>query len=131
MRVQGINNQNSISHKAYFKPNAEFKRLWTIRPIKDDGFFNKLKNFKSELPNHELEIIEINRFIIDKKVSDTYLIFNNVTHKSFGVAIALTNVKNNLELILESLLSGNDKTKDFFKSTEDTLKFEEITTKKI
>ena len=42
MKVQGINNQNSISHKAYFKPNAEFKKLWASRPINKFEFNNKL-----------------------------------------------------------------------------------------
>ena len=129
MKVQGINNQNSISHKAYFKPNAEFKKLWAYRPIKKLEFDNKLSDVKNKLPNHQLEIIDSGRSIIGEKVQDYYLVFNNITNKAFGLAIAATSVKNHLETLFESLLEKNDKTEDFFKSTWDTTDFDNITTK--
>ena len=129
MKVQGINNQNSISHKAYFKPNTEFKKLWAYRPIKKIEFDNKLSDVKNKLPNHQLEIIDSGRSIIGEKVQDYYLVFNNITNKAFGLAIAATSVKNHLETLFESLLEKNDKTDDFFKSTWDTTDFDKITTK--
>ena len=54
MRIQSINQNNNISHKAYFKPNTEFKKLWSVRP---KFFGNKLVDLRKNLPNHELEIL--------------------------------------------------------------------------
>lgn len=129
MKVQGINNQNSVSHKAYFKPNAEFKKLWASRPINKLEFDNKLSDVKNKLPNHQLEIIDAGRVLIDEDLKDYYLIFNNVTNKAFGIAFAHTTVKNHIETLFESLLEKNDKTEDFFKSTWDSTDFDNITTK--
>lgn len=129
MKIQGINNQNNISHKAYFKPNAEFKKLWAYRPTNTDNYFNKLRQVKNELPNHQLEIIDSSRALIDETPRDCYLIFNNATNKAFGLAIAVTSVKNHLVEVLDSLLEKNDKTKDFFEYSWDTSEFDNITTK--
>lgn len=129
MKVQGINNPNSISHKAYFKPNAEFKNLWAIRPMNSENYFEKLEKVKYNLPSHQLEIIDSGRAFFDEKIKDYYLIFNNFTNKSFGVAIEVSSVKNHLEEVLDSLLEKNEKTVDFFNFTKDSSKFHEITNK--
>lgn len=129
MNIQPINNQNNISYKAYFKPNAEFKKLWGTRPTNTDDYFVKLRKVEKDLPNHQLEIIDSGRSIIEEKMKDYYLIFNNVTNKAFGVAIAVTSVKNHLVEVLDSLLEKNKKTDDFFKSTWDSSEFDRITTK--
>ncbi len=129
MKVQGINNQNNLSHKAYFMPNAEFKKLWASRPMNNETYLKKLKKVKYDLPSHQLEIIESGRALIDEKLKDYYLIFNNLTKKSFGVAIAVGSVKNHLEEVFDSLLEKNEKTADFFKSTMDSSAFHDITNK--
>ena len=131
MKVQGINNQNNLSHKAYFKPNAEFKKLWANRPIMKLEFNSKLLNVKNKLPNHQLEIIDSGRTLINEKLNDYYLIFNNDTNKAFGLAIAVTSVKNHLETLFESLLEKNDKTENFFMSDLDTGNFQQITREKL
>ncbi len=129
MKVQSINNQNNISHKAYFKPNAEFKKLWAVRPKNTEDYFDRLRKFKNDLPNHQLEIVDSGRALIDEKLQDFYLIFNNVTNKAFGVSITVGSVKNHLVKVLNLLLEKNDKTQDFFKSTWDSSEFDNITTK--
>ena len=129
MKVQGINNQNSISHKAYFNPNAEFKKLWASRPMNSETYLKKLKKVKYDLPSHQLEIIDSGRALIDEKLKDYYLIFNNVTNKAFGLAFAVTTVKNHLEEVFDSLLEKNEKTADFFKSTMVSSAFHDITNK--
>ena len=129
MRIQEINNQNNVSHKAYFKPNVEFKKLWGTRPQETEKYFDKLHQVKFLLPCHELEIIEAGRSLIDEKMKDFYVIFNNVTKKSFGVSIAVTSVKNHLVEVFDSLLEKNEKTRDFFNSTNDAVEFSKITNK--
>ena len=129
MKIQAINNQNNINHKAHFKPNAEFKKLWAVRPQNSENYFNKLRQVKNELPNHQLEIIDSGRAMFDDKLKDFYLIFNNVTNKAFGIAFTVTTVKNHLEEVFNSLLEKNEKTVDFFKSTWDSSEFVNITTK--
>ena len=128
MKVQGINNQNSISHKAYFKPNTEFKKLWAYKPSNMEVLHKKIARIKNGLPNHEIEIIDSGRAAINEKLSDFYLLFNNVTKKAFGVAIVVSSVKNHLETVLDSLLEQNDKTKNFFESDDSNLvEFDKIT----
>lgn len=83
MRINSIQQQNNISHKAYFKPNANFKKLFgenvAYYKFMDES---RIKKFK-ELPNHELEIIDIIRR--DSKVSGGAIsctVFNNTTKKA-------------------------------------------------
>ena len=132
MKIQKIaNNQcnNNISHKAYFEPNRDFKKLWAVRPKDTKDYLIKMQKVKGELPNHQLEIIDSGRWVINEKLKDCYLIFNNMTNKSFGLAIAVDSVKNHFEEVLDSLLEKNEYMTDFFKSTGDTLEFNNITTK--
>ena len=49
--------------------------------------------------------------------------------KSFGVSIAVTSVKNHLVEVFDSLLEKNEKTRDFFNSTNDAVEFSKITNK--
>ena len=128
MKIQSIDNQN-ISHKAYFKPNTEFKKLWAVRPQNDENYFNQLRRVKKELPNHQLEIIDSFGSLIDEIPSKCYLIFNNITNKAFGLAIAATSTKNHLVEVFDSLLEKNEKTTDFFTPNWDSSEFENITTK--
>ena len=130
MKVQGINNQNSISHKAYFMPNAEFKKLWAVRPKNSGNYIENLQKVKSVLPNHEIEIIESGKTLFDEKMKDYYLLFNNITKKAFGVMIAATSVRNHLETVLECLLEKNERTENFFMSDLDTVNFIQITREK-
>ena len=72
MKIQAIgnnHNQNNISHKAYFKPNSNFKKLFGEH-ISQFKFMDEggLKKFR-ELPHHELEIVEIIKR--DSRVSST------------------------------------------------------------
>ena len=117
MQVQGINNQNNISYKAYFKPNAEFKYLWAVRPVELNTIKGKLIKFKSDLPNQELEII--NKEFLYGENNDSkliYTIFNNATKKAKDIAIAISSTKNVFETIIEDLLDKNKNNDYFFKS---------------
>ena len=132
MKVQGINNQNYISHKAYFKPNAEFKKLWAFRPTKTETFADKLQKVRTKLPNHEIEIIDSGKALIDEKLQNYFLLFNNFTKKSFGVAIAATSVKNHLETVFDCLLEKNKRTENFFDDEiTNSLDYDDITTRRI
>ncbi len=136
MKVQGvntgtINNQSNVSHKAYFKPNAEFKKLWAFRPTNKEAYLDKLQKVKSVLPNHEIEIIKSGKTLFDEKMKDYYLLFNNITKKSFGVMIAATSVRNHLETVLECLLEKNERTENFFKADMDTIDFKLITSENL
>ena len=83
MKIQSINSQNSISHRAYFKENTllkkvleqDFKRGWT------GDLTYEAKRFKSMLPNHELEILHIdpNKYKYAKK--GAFTVINSVTKK--------------------------------------------------
>ncbi|MBQ4115174.1 hypothetical protein IJD34_07190 [bacterium] len=83
MKINPIPQQNNISHKAYFKPNANFKKLFGEQITHFQFMDNAgIKKFK-ELPNHELEIIDIIRR--DSRVSRGAIsctVFNNVTKKA-------------------------------------------------
>ena len=55
MKIQAINNQNNINHKAYFKPNAEFMKEEGLMQIlsrfnlyRDSDFF-KLEDKKTDI----------------------------------------------------------------------------------
>ena len=115
MKVQVIKNQNSISHKAYFKQNKEFKMLWAIRPEKMENIRYKLQNFKHNLPSHELEIIDSS--VLYNEVEGNkyiYTIINNTTKKAKDVLIDLTSAKNLFETVIDDLTEKNDKNNYFF-----------------
>lgn len=119
MRIQAINQNNSINHKAYFKPNTQFKKLWSARP-KCSG--DKLVDLRKKLPNHELEILTCEKvageFIDNKLVGNkwVYGIFNNETKKAVGIPVPFESDKSHLEVILEILLSKHERVQNFFKN---------------
>ena len=61
MRIQPTNN-NSVSHKAYFVPNSNFKILHGMEIKKTVINLTELKKLR-ELPNHPLEILEMKKRI--------------------------------------------------------------------
>ncbi|MBO5739280.1 hypothetical protein J6R97_08080 [bacterium] len=116
MKLQVINSPNNITHKAYFKPNTEFKYLWAVRPTNMNTMRNKLENFSFNLPAHELEIIKTE--ILYDGVKDSkfiYTIFNNVTKKAKDVILALSGTKNIFESIIDDLLVKNERNNYFFR----------------
>lgn len=58
MKIQSINNNYNVSHKAYFKPNTNFHILYG-REIKSNFVNPMLVKKVKELPNHELEILKL------------------------------------------------------------------------
>jgi hypothetical protein len=59
MKVQGVNNnQNNISHCAYFKFNKPYQTLYN-NALKTKYLEKAKENFYKDLPNHELEILNI------------------------------------------------------------------------
>ena len=59
MKVQGVNNnQNNISHCAYFKFNESYKTLYN-NALKTKYLKKAKIDFYKDLPNHELEILNI------------------------------------------------------------------------
>ena len=102
MQVTPINSQNNISHKAYFKPNEAFNRLYG----------KHYKNFSQEtiaklknLPEHKLEIVGTRLYerVLEMDV------FNTFTNKTATYEL-------NKEKPFESLIKGlsSEKSKDFF-----------------
>ena len=76
MKIPAINNNNhAVAHKAYFKPNKHFKNLAYGDAIKYKCLPELMQPFKKSLPNHELEILQINSSNIAK-------ILNKTTHKT-------------------------------------------------
>ena len=114
MKVQGVNNnQNYISHKAYFKQNKHFMDLYknAEKPGKLAQFANDLK---TRTPNHELEILNINK-LVKKAGLDLCEIKNNTTKKIDRLLIS--NNKDTLLYILSYLCLYRDS--DFFKFEEE------------
>lgn len=109
MKIQAINNQNNINHKAYFKPNAEFMKLYK-NAKKTEKLADAANFFKEKVPNHELEILGVlkNPKILGLAV---YEIANNITQKKEKVLI------NNEEEGLMQILSRFNlyRDSDFFK----------------
>ena len=58
MKVQGINNQSNISHKAYFKQNEILEKLYK-KAKKTEDLVKFSRDLKTKTPNHELEITGI------------------------------------------------------------------------
>ena len=111
MKVQGVNNnQNNLSHKAYFKRNAMFNNLCdrSLQYITEEA----ISKFNA-LPNHELEILSVTR----NKFSgvDCIAIFNNTTKKRS--VFAITGGDKLKELV--DILCGKSQEVDwFFKRSE-------------
>ena len=83
MKIQSINSQNNISYRAYFKENTlfkkvleqDFKRGWT------GDLTYEAKRFKSMLPNHELEILNIDPSKYEQSNTGSFTVINNMTKK--------------------------------------------------
>ena len=59
MKVQGVNNnQNNLSHKAYFKKNDAFMTLYK-KANKTEELATFAQDLKTLTPNHEIEITNI------------------------------------------------------------------------
>jgi hypothetical protein len=81
MKIQSINNNQNVSHKAYFKPNAEFKRLYTKS---HEVIKNKVQRIK-DLPHQEIELL--GEFKDSKTGREMYYVFNNMTKKMLQVDV--------------------------------------------
>ena len=78
MKVQGINNQNSISHKAYFKPNELLSDLYS-KSAKSKELRTLAEYFRTNLPKQELEILKCDKSLTNFLI---YEVKNNVTQKT-------------------------------------------------
>ena len=127
MQISPVNNQ-SISHKAYFKPNVEFKNLWANSIITEE-VKNGLSKLKT-LNNHELEIVKSGRAIresVKPEVIEFYTIFNNFTKKALTISKGMKVNNNPLLAVLEGLLYKNEEVNNFYIKDEETDLFEKHT----
>ena len=127
MKIQGINNnQNCISHKAYFKPNTEFMNLYK-KANKTENLAQQSKFFKEIVPHHELEITGI---LKNAEYPNWigYEVVNNVTQKL--KTVLTTDDTNGLIGILYHFNLFRDS--DFFKFDDEKADIDclEILTKK-
>lgn len=81
MKIQSVHNNQNISHKAYFKPNAEFKRMYTKS---HEVIKNKVQRIK-DLPHQEIELL--GEFKDANSGKMLYNVFNNFTKKVLQVDI--------------------------------------------
>ena len=115
MQINQINDNQTVSHKAYFKPNAEFKRLCNrgLQSVKPQQIETLLSR-----PNHELEIL--GRII--HRDATTFEVFNNTTKRLSN--IILSKDKANLSGLIDKLCSNYG----YFDSTsDDIVKFDKLT----
>ena len=113
MKVQGLNNQNNLSHKAYFKQNEAFKFLY--KNANKNELFSEIANTcKKNLPNHELEIAT--DLFVNNEKSGLCRIFNNTTKKTTSTLVS--NGSMGLLAILSHILLIEGIT-DFFVEGED------------
>lgn len=112
MKIQSINPQNNISHKAFFKKNEALEFLYK-KAKKTEKLVQFSKDLRKMTPSHELEITKIykNKNLIENSV---YEIVNNTTEKF--VRIFANNDENGLIMILSHLNLFRDS--DFFKFDE-------------
>lgn len=117
MRIQESGNYN-INHKAYFKNNALFREAY--------GNFAKpektiIEKFKNNLPNHELEILKLDKERFHWNIS----IFNNITKKFqiFNIS-RYPNGTNRSEdtTCLDRLMQNLIEIPDFFEKKQDEIK---------
>lgn len=114
MRIQAINNnynQNNISHKAHFKVNSNFEKLYKEQcKHKEFNYFSKL--FKETLPNHEIEITKLKDIARSEERACEFV--NNTTKQVYNTIIPWR--KESL-LYLTSLI-GLMKEDSFFKGVD-------------
>ena len=110
MKIQATNNQNNISHKAFFKPNDTFNNLYGKygKGVTKEAIA-KLKT----LPDHRLEMLAIRDF---EKVLDVD-IFNTYTQKTLTIGVTKKNPIESLINIIASETSENFFKEDALNST--------------
>ena len=114
MKIQAINQNNNISHKAYFKPNKEFKRIFgESRALSPD-----LKKRLANLPNHEIEVLNI----VSGFAGTFCAIFNNNTKIKSEVSIP-----DPYTALEEIIISMEKYPNSFFRRYDRIDEFEEIT----
>jgi hypothetical protein len=98
MKVQGINNQDNLSYRAYFKPNTEFKKLWAYKPSNMEVLHKKIARIKNYVINSAIfgavfGVMDIVLMLFtENEVSDyklTQVIFPNLTE---GLTLVITAV---------------------------------------
>lgn len=114
MRIQAINQNNSINHKAYFKPNKEFKRIFGNSRALSPDFKKRLAN----LPNHEIEVLNIGSGFSGAFCT----IFNNNTKILNDV-----NIRDPYTALEEIIISMEKYPNTFFRRYDRIDEFEEIT----
>ena len=105
MKINSIQQQNNISHKAYFKPNNHFNKIFGHQALVQNCDETLLKKFR-ELPNHEIEIVDI--ICRDKNVSYgefSCTVVNNTTHKALNLIVEKTYEK--MDRILGQLTNNS------------------------
>ena len=116
MKVQTINNQNNISHEAYFKPNEQLRNLYNVS-AKTKELRTMAEQFKNNLPKHELEIIKTENSKLTNYI--LYKIKNNQTqqiHRAFVTKDSIDKPRYGLYEILAACCRLNNT--DFFKEGE-------------
>ena len=104
MKINPIQ-QNNISHKAYFKPNENFRKLFGHQIMVKHCEESLLKKFRN-MPNHEIEIVDIINTGKNLAYGDfTCTLINNSTKKTINLFIEKTYHK--MDRLLEELTRDN------------------------
>ena len=114
MKIQSISNnnsyQNSVSHKARFTNNANYKRLFGMTNS-EHLTSGLIKRFK-QAPSQNLEILEISTpKITANNICSNISVFNSHTLKTLDVEV---NMAENGSKALPELISEILTSKDFF-----------------
>lgn len=130
MRIQAINNQNNVSHRAYIKndANGNLKRLWA-KTTKTDWFLDNIKKLTENCPQHEIEILEVTESKLKSNSLD-YLIHNNTTGKSYLQTLsenAWDRNASHFPAILSKLIEKFEKNDDFCKMGLEAKMFDRLT----
>ena len=87
MKIQSINsnyNQNNISHKAHFKVNNNFEKLYKEQCKHSEfNYFSTL--FKETLPKHEIEITQLKDIARSEERACEFV--NNTTKQVYNTII--------------------------------------------
>lgn len=109
MNIPAINSSQSISHKAYFKPNKAFKSFFGAQ----DSISDSLMQSFSKLPNHELEIINAENHVYERMFNVLQVsVFNNMTNKIIEKDFHFATFK--IEHLIKFLCQKNPKIQNFF-----------------
>ena len=130
MRIQTINNQNNLSHRANLKNdvNGITKRLWA-KTTKTDLLLSNIKKFTEICPQHEIEILESSKSKLEAGAID-YLIYNNTTGKSYTHTLTekvWDKDATHLPLILSKLIENFEKNDDFCQKDIEAKMFDKLT----